>query len=105
MLLIEQKEATKLIRQNKDIHEDCQAIIFYNKGCEHSAQIVEQMKVREIIYCKDCMWSDWYKASDGRHYCYCVETGLWSRTETDFCSRAKPLPFDEMKKGKVDGNN
>ena len=54
MPLIDQQEAAKLIRQNKDTHEDCQGAIHYNIGCEHSAQIVEQMKGQEIIHCKDC---------------------------------------------------
>ena len=53
MLLIDQQEAAKQIRQNKDTHEDCQGAIHYNIGCEHSAQIVEQMKGQEIIRCKD----------------------------------------------------
>lgn len=48
MLLIDQQEAAKLIRQNKDTHEDCQGAIHYNRGCEHSAQIVEQMNVSEL---------------------------------------------------------
>ncbi len=54
MALIDQQEAAKLIRQNKDTHEDCQGAIHYNIGCEHSAQIVEQMKGQEIIRCKEC---------------------------------------------------
>jgi hypothetical protein len=54
MALIDQQEAAKLIRQNKDTHEDCQGAIHYNIGCEHSAQIVEQMKGQEIIRYKDC---------------------------------------------------
>jgi len=54
MALIDQQEAAKLIRQNKDTHEDCQGAIHYNIGCEHSAQIVEQMNGQEIIRCKDC---------------------------------------------------
>ena len=47
MPLIDQQEAAKLIRQNKDTHEDCQGAIHYNIGCEHSAQIVEKMKGQE----------------------------------------------------------
>ena len=54
MALIDQQEAAKLIRQNKDTHEDCQGAIHYNIGCEHSAQIVEQMKGQEIIRCHEC---------------------------------------------------
>ena len=44
---------------------------------------------KEIIYCKDCIWSDWYETNDGRHLCYCTETGALGRTETDFCSRGE----------------
>ena len=54
MVLIDQQEAAKQIRQNKDTHEDCQGAIHYNIGCEHSAQIVEQMKGQKIVRCKDC---------------------------------------------------
>lgn len=43
----------------------------------------------EIIRCKDCKWSDWYTAVDGKRYCYCMETGNGGRTENDFCSRAE----------------
>jgi hypothetical protein len=43
----------------------------------------------EIIYCKDCEWSDWYTAIDGHRYCYCMETGNGGRTEDDFCSYAE----------------
>lgn len=48
MVLIDKEEAVKLIRQNKDTHEDCQGAIHYNIGCEHSAQIVEQMNGPEL---------------------------------------------------------
>lgn len=45
----------------------------------------------EIIYCKDCKWSDWYDAADGHKYCYCMETGEAGRTADDFCSYAERL--------------
>ena len=48
MVLIDKEEAAKLIRQNKDTHEDCQGAIHYNIGCEHSAQIVENMNGPEL---------------------------------------------------------
>lgn len=48
MALIDKEEAAKLIRQNKDTHEDCQGAIHYNIGCEHSAQIVEKMNGPEL---------------------------------------------------------
>lgn len=75
MALIDQQEAAKQIRQNKDTHEDCQAAIFYNRGCEHSAQIVEKMKGREIVHCKDCVYHDWdcvdgpYGLAQEIHWC------------------------------------
>ena len=56
MILIDQQEAAKLIRQNKDTHEDCQGAIHYNIGCEHSAQIAEKMKGQEIIHCEECVY-------------------------------------------------
>ena len=43
----------------------------------------------EIVRCKDCKWSDWYTAVDGKRYCYCMETGNSGRTENDFCSYAE----------------
>jgi hypothetical protein len=75
MALIDQQEAAKLIRQNKDTHEDCQGAIHYNIGCEHSAQIVEQMKELEIIHCKDCVYHNWdivdgpYGLAQEIHWC------------------------------------
>lgn len=60
MALIDQQEAAKLIRQNKDTHEDCQGAIFYNKGCEHSAQIVEQMKGAEEVEAIPVDWIQRY---------------------------------------------
>lgn len=88
MLLIEQKEAAKQIRGNKEWYADCQWLKGYNKACEDNAQIIEQMKGQEIIYCKNCKFSDWYEASGGNYY-YCLESHTLGRTETDFCSRGE----------------
>ena len=98
MILIDQREAAKQIRQNKDTHEDCQGAIHYNIGCEHSAQIVEQMKGQEIIHCKDCKF---YGRADKRRF-YRGSDCLNKRIDTivpdrDFCSRAE-------RKGEADGN-
>ena len=71
MPLIDQEQAAKLIRQNKDTHEDCQGAIHYNIGCEHSAQIVEQMKGQEIIHCEKCLYK---------------EICSWKREGAKFCS-------------------
>ena len=54
MALIEQQEAAKQIRGNKEYVADCQWLKGYNKACEDNAQIVEKMKGQEIIHCKDC---------------------------------------------------
>lgn len=75
MILIDQQEAAKQIRQNKDTHEDCQGAIHYNIGCEHSAQIVEKMRGEEIIHCKDCVYHGWdivdgpYGLAQEIHWC------------------------------------
>ena len=82
MVLIDREEAAKLIRQDKDIHEDCQEAIHYNIGCEHSAQIVEQMKGQEIIHCKDC------KHASTDDYCHCRYVTWWNGPD-DYCSRAE----------------
>ena len=76
MALIEQQEAAKLIRQNKDTHEDCQGAIHYNIGCEHSAQIVEKMKGQEIIHCEECVYKkicSW--KNQGAKFCSFGERG------------------------------
>ena len=54
MALIDQQEAAKQIRGNKEYVADCEWLKGYNKACEDNAQIVEQMKGQEIIHCKDC---------------------------------------------------
>ncbi len=40
----------------------------------------------ELVRCKDCRFSDWYTAVNGKHYCYCMEHGSYGREENDFCS-------------------
>lgn len=45
-----------------------------------------QRDLVEVVRCKDCKWSDWYKSVDGNCYCYCMETGAAARTEDDYCS-------------------
>ena len=39
-----------------------------------------------VVRCKDCRFSDWYTAVNGKRYCYCMETGASGRNENDFCS-------------------
>ena len=43
----------------------------------------------EIIRCRDCKHSDWYKTIDGLSFCYCMEHGSHGNGENDFCSRAE----------------
>ena len=58
----------------------------YAVKCIEDAPTIKQP---EIIFCKDCKWSDWYDAADGHRYCYCMETGAAGRTSDDFCSYAE----------------
>ena len=40
----------------------------------------------EVVRCKDCKWSDWYKTLNGEHRCYCMEHGSSGHTDDDYCS-------------------
>ena len=40
----------------------------------------------EVVRCKDCKWSDWYKNLNGEHRCYCMEHGSLGHTDDDYCS-------------------
>lgn len=40
----------------------------------------------ELVRCRDCKWADWYTSAEGYHYCHCMETDAWARTEDDYCS-------------------
>ena len=40
----------------------------------------------EVVRCKDCEWSDWYKTLDGEHRCYCMVHGSSGHTDDDYCS-------------------
>ena len=97
MALIDQQEAAKQIRGNKEWLADCQWLKGFNDACEQSAQIVEQMKGQEIIHCKDCKF---YGRADKRRF-YRGSDCLNKRIDTivpdrDFCSRAE-------KRGETDG--
>ncbi len=80
MALIDQQEAAKQIRGNKEWLADCQWLKGFNDACEQSAQIVEQMKGQEIIRCKDCEHAD--------DYCQCKYVTWWNQPD-DYCSRGK----------------
>jgi len=89
MALIDQQEAAKQIRQNKDTHEDCQGAIHYNIGCEHSAQIVEQMKAEK------CKWIRY----DYRTICpkyHDIDNPYWRIPEKTECLKYCPYCGKEI---------
>ena len=43
----------------------------------------------QVVRCKDCNNSDWYKSLDGKCLCYCMVHGIGGYTENDFCSRGE----------------
>lgn len=75
MILIEQKEAAELIRQNKIQTEVSRENRAYNIGCEVAIRAVEQMKGKKIIHCKNCAYHDWdivdgpYGLAQEIHWC------------------------------------
>lgn len=97
MALIEQQEAAKQIRGNKEYVADCEWLKGYNKACEDNAQIVEQMKGQEIIHCKDCRFWKKYKYFNGKptYAPFCGFNSIFT-DDNDFCSRAE-------KRGEADG--
>lgn len=56
-------------------------VITNDMGC-----VVEVRKCADLIRCKDCKWSDWYKNLNGEHRCYCMEHGSLGHTDDDYCS-------------------
>lgn len=40
----------------------------------------------EVVRCRDCKWSDWYKTLNGEHRCYCMEHGSRGHVDDDYCS-------------------
>ena len=76
MPLIDQQEAAKQIRGNKEYVADCEWLKGYNKACEDNAQIVEQMKGQEIIHCEECVYKkicSW--KNQGAEFCSFGERG------------------------------
>lgn len=76
----------------------------YNLGCvaqydlnRLAIETVPSADAVKVVRCRDCKWSDWYTAVDGKQYCYCMETGVSALMETDYCS------FGERKDGDTDG--
>ena len=40
----------------------------------------------EVVRCKDCNMSDFYKAGNGKTYCRCLESEKCGLEASDFCS-------------------
>lgn len=57
-------------------------------GLIHTSDIDDAPTVDavEVVRCKDCRFSDWYTAVDGKERCYCMEHGSSGHEEMDFCS-------------------
>lgn len=89
MALIDQQEAAKQIRGNKEYVADCEWLKGYNKACEDNAQIVEQMKGQEIIRCKDC---DWWTKQEASLQGRCALSGTYP-TGAFFCGNARQRPY------------
>lgn len=49
----------------------------------------------EVVRCKDCKWSDWYKNLNGEHRCYCMEHGSLGHTDDDYCSYGERIGGDD----------
>lgn len=77
----------------EDIEEYCRkrCLIVITNELFHEMRARWSQSQPEIIRCKDCKWGDWYTASSGKRYCYCMETGNGGRTEDDYCSYAERI--------------
>ena len=82
------------------IFQECQKgerIVFvgepYSQDILERYQIEARMDVRiqELVRCKDCKNGDWYKSTDGTMFCYCMEHGHGGFTENDYCSRGERI--------------
>lgn len=60
----------------------------HSTDTQHAAlrEALGRVPTVEVVRCKNCRFSDWYTAVDGKRYCYCMETGAFGRKENDFCS-------------------
>ena len=50
---------------------------------------VETVDAVRVVRCKDCRFSDWYTAVNGKRYCYCMEHGSSGHEDNDFCSHGE----------------
>ena len=55
----------------------------------YHVEIREEVRIEDLVRCKDCNNSDWYKSLDGKCLCYCMVHGKGGYTENDFCSRGE----------------
>lgn len=82
MRLIDADAFERRVMFDSDI-EDLQDVIYALRDYETIADAVE------VVRCKDCNNSDWYKSLDGKCLCYCMVHGKGGYTENDFCSRGE----------------
>lgn len=57
-----------------------------NKELSKRIKALLSAEAVEVVRCKDCKWSDWYKTLSGEHRCYCMEHGSSGHTGNDYCS-------------------
>jgi hypothetical protein len=77
MILIDQQEAARQIRRNKEYVADCQWLKGYNKACEDNARIIENMKpkIGHWVWNRDTL--DWERLH------YCSECKKYALRDTD----------------------
>jgi hypothetical protein len=89
MALIDQEQAAKQIRGNKEYVADCEWLKGYNKACEDNAQIVEQMKTEK------CKWIRY----DYRTICpknHDIDNPYWRIPEKTECLKYCPYCGKEI---------
>lgn len=62
-----------------------QAIMTFNE-CGLRIQDAPTVDAVPVVRCKDCRFSDWYTAVNGKRYCYCMEHCSSGHEDNDFCS-------------------
>lgn len=53
---------------------------------QHQIDKAQTIDAVPVVRCKDCKYSDWYTAMNGKHLCYCTEHGSSGHNESDYCS-------------------
>lgn len=101
MILIDQQEAAKQIRGNKEYVADCEWLKGYNKACEDNAQIIEGMKGQESVK------GHWIEITSRNHTYKCSVCGRLLVNITDGKNNvAKNYPYCHCgadMRGGVDG--